>query len=139
MRDNSIGPMLLPTPTTGSNRNSRNAVHKIGAAHRNHGVALGLAQVVEIATGILPKEFDDWSQVPQFYRRLVPTPTTGIYRGGRHPDNLKRIGRKPSNSLGDYINAIAGKVIKLSPLFIMEMMGFPEDWTLLPFLKISED
>jgi hypothetical protein len=77
---------LLPTPTTGSNRNSRNSIQKIGDAHQNHGVSLGLAQVVEISTGILPKEFDNWGQVPAFYKRLLPTPvasdaTTGAIIG----------------------------------------------------------
>jgi hypothetical protein len=73
---------LLPTPTTGSNRNSRNAVQKIGDAHQHHGVSLGLAQVVEISTGVLPKEFDHWDQVPVFYRKLLPTLRPRISREG---------------------------------------------------------
>jgi hypothetical protein len=32
-------------------------------------------------------------------------------------------------------NGIAGKTSQLSPQFVMEMMGFPKDWTLSPFLN----
>src|SRR3990167_3580149 len=62
---------LLPTPTTGSNRNSRNAVQLRGETHQNHGIALGLAQVLEIAGGEVPKEFDSKKQIPPFYLRVA--------------------------------------------------------------------
>jgi hypothetical protein len=32
-------------------------------------------------------------------------------------------------------NAEIGKTSQLSPQFVMQMMGFPTDWTLLPFLN----
>jgi len=67
---------LLPTPTTGNNRNSEKAIQKIGANHQRHGVALGLAQVMEIFSGLLPKEFRSWKEVPQYYRRLTAIFTT---------------------------------------------------------------
>lgn len=125
---------LLPTPTTGENRNSRNTVLKIGSMHVQHGVALGLAQVIEISMGILPKEFKGWHQVPAFYK-MLPTPTCREYKGGRSPEGLFAAGRTSTNSLNDYLNVIAGKQCKLSPLFVTQMMGFPVDWTLLPFTK----
>lgn len=131
-KDNAI---LFPTPTTGGNRNSRNAIHRIGDAHLRHGMALGLAQAMEISTGILPKEFESWSQVPQFYRKLLPTPLARDYMGCRHPETLRLKGRKPSNSLGDTINSITGKASRLNPRFVIEMMGFPSDWLLVPFLR----
>src|SRR3990167_1728569 len=62
---------LLPTPTTGSNRNSKNAIQLRGKAHQNHGIALGLAQVLEIAGGEVPKEFDSVSQIPHSYLRAA--------------------------------------------------------------------
>jgi hypothetical protein len=127
--------VLLPTPTTGSNRNSRNTIHRIGPSHRNHGLALGLAQVMEISSGMLPKEFDSWSQVPQFYRKLLPTPLARDHMGCRHPETLTLKGRRPSNSLGDTINSITGKASRLNSRFIIEMMGFPSDWLLAPFLR----
>lgn len=126
---------LLPTPTTGSDRNSSNAIQKIGPAHQNHGMSVGLAQDVELSMGILPKEFKSWSKVPYMFR-FLPTPTTRDYKGGRHPDTLARTGRSASKSLNDAINGISGKCCKLNPLFVAEMMGFPVKWTCVPFQKI---
>jgi hypothetical protein len=34
---------------------------------------------------------------------LLPTPTAREYKGGRHPETLKRKGRNPTNSLGDLV------------------------------------
>jgi len=96
-------------------------------------VSLGLAQVLEIASGILPKEFDSWSQVPAFYNRMLPTPSVREYKGGRHPEMLRAKGRKPANTLGDTINAVTGRASRLNARFILEMMGFPSDWLLKPF------
>jgi hypothetical protein len=67
----------------------------------------------------------------------TPTPTRREYKGGRHPDTLAMKGRSANNSLGDTINSITGQNSRLSPLFVMEMMGFPPDWTLQPFQKQS--
>jgi hypothetical protein len=117
---------LLPTPTTGNNRNSRNAVQKIGSAHQNHGVAVGLEQAIELSLGILPKEFDSWDQVPMLYQ--LQAYNAKKKKGRKFPDTFKLahsaapIARNPT----------AGK---LNPLFVAEMMGFPADWTLLPFRK----
>ncbi|TYR37465.1 hypothetical protein FXV77_05525 [Sphingobacterium phlebotomi] len=104
---------LLPTPTTGSNRNSRNAVLKIGRSHENHGVALGLFQVIEISIGILPKEFDFWTQVPNFYKRNIIT---------RKFDG-------PSNNFD--LNSA-----ELNPLFVQELMGFPPSWLISVYSEI---
>ena len=101
---------LLPTPTTSNNRNSRNAILKIGKAHKKHGVALGLAQVLEIAVGILPKEFDSWIQIPAYYKRIqVVSLDRVFYRGN-----------------GCFF---------LNPLFVQQMMGFSKDWIIVPFYQ----
>lgn len=124
---------LQPTSTTGANSNSRNAVQRLGKALQRHGVALGLAQVAEISLGILPREFDNWQQVPDHYRRLLPTPTAASdARGG-----CTR--REPHRQNGNLANAMHGIFgthggsSQLNPLFVMEVMGFPPDWTVLPF------
>lgn len=39
------------------------------------------------------------------------------------------------DDLVSHINEICGTRSHLSPQFVMEMMGFPTDWTLLPFLS----
>lgn len=66
---------------------------------------------------------------------LLPTPTTREYKGGRKPETLAKAGRTASNSLGDTINSLTGKTSQLSTRFVAEMMGFPENWTELPFLN----
>lgn len=126
---------LIPTPTTGPNRNSRNAVLKLGPAHLNHGVALGLAQVAELSAGILPREFSRWDQVPVHYRGMLPTPIAGIIKTvGMKPETIeKRIQSGRQEDLNTAIYRTTGRTGQLSPLFVLEMMGFPRTWLMLPF------
>lgn len=58
-------------------------------------------------------------------RKLLPTPTTST--GGVEPEG--KTGRKLITVISD------GKTSQLSHRFVMEMMGFPPDWTELPFLN----
>lgn len=64
---------------------------------------------------------------------MLPTPTARDWKGGRSLSGLQRAGRKPTNSLPDFINSDHGKTGQLNPRFVAEMMGFPIDWTELPF------
>jgi hypothetical protein len=115
--------MLLPTPLS---------------SDATTGAIIGRNDVYKM-TGGLPRKVNrngkDGSVGLARLVQLLPTPLARNHIGGRHPETLKRKGRKPSNSLGDTINAIAGACTKLNPLFISEMMGFPVKWTLMPFLK----
>ncbi len=68
---------------------------------------------------------------------MLPTPTASDKNAGRR-GNAPREGHNPmTNSLKDAINyqEQTSKCSQLSPQFVMEMMGFPTDWTLLPFLN----
>jgi hypothetical protein len=47
----------------------------------------------------------------------------------------KITGLENQDSLVKMTREITGKASQLSPQFVMEMMGFPTDWTLLPFLN----
>lgn len=44
---------------------------------------------------------------------------------------------------GAHLSAVVasptGKTSRLNPLFVAEMMGFPPDWTVLPFLRGAKD
>lgn len=133
LQENANSETLLPTPTTGSNRNSRNAIHQLGIPHQRHGTALGLAQAMELTMGILPKEFDNWQQVPDHYRRLLPTPTSvSDAKGGCTRSAPKRQNASLASAMHG-IFGITGKTSQLNPQFVMEMMGFPPDWTASPF------
>jgi hypothetical protein len=47
----------------------------------------------------------------------------------------KVTGLESQDSLVKMTREMTGKTSQLSPQFVMEMMGFPTDWTLLPFLN----
>jgi hypothetical protein len=71
--------------------------------------------------------------------RLLPTPTSQDQKHSttKSPSWDKRIEQKhlAETVLNPYIQENGGTRSHLSPQFVMEMMGFPTDWTLLPFLN----
>ena len=60
---------------------------------------------------------------------MLPTPRTSDERMHWKTENWK------GDDLGSHINEMLGTRSHLSPQFVLEMMGFPTDWTLLPFLN----
>jgi hypothetical protein len=68
---------------------------------------------------------------------MLPTPTThdSKHSTTKSPSWNKQIEQKhlAETVLNPYIQEAGGKPSQLSPQFVMEMMGFPTDWTLLPF------
>jgi hypothetical protein len=66
---------------------------------------------------------------------LLPTPTAQIVKHG-HSEKYwnNRIGKRQMD-IAMWNAETNGKTSQLSPQFVMEMMGFPTDWTLLPFLN----
>ena len=69
---------------------------------------------------------------------MLPTPTTRDYKGARSEEALQEAGTNEKNSLPDAF-AQSGKTSQLSPLFVEEMMGFPKNWTALPFQSGEEN
>lgn len=61
---------------------------------------------------------------------MLPTPKANDYRSG----TPNRFGREHTQQLNDTISYRVGKTSQLNPLFVAEMMGFPADWTVSPFL-----
>ena len=69
------------------------------------------------------------------FQNMLPTPTAEIIKHGhseKYWDN--RIGKRQMD-IAMWNAQTNGKTSQLSPQFVMEMMGFPTDWTLLPFLN----
>ena len=64
--------------------------------------------------------------------KTLPTPTTSDYKGARKTETLHAAGRNQTNSLADTFGQ-SGKTSQLNPRFVAEMMGFPVNWTELPF------
>jgi hypothetical protein len=77
---------------------------------------------------------DDLTTMARF--GMLPTPATQNYKGASSIEALQKRGRlkAKADNLADQF-AVNGKTSQLSPQFVMEMMGFPIDWTLLPFLN----
>jgi hypothetical protein len=66
---------------------------------------------------------------------MLPTPTVSDMNAGRR-GNQPRANHNPlTNSLKDAMNFIeqTSKCSQLNPRFVAEMMGFPPNWTELPF------
>ena len=71
------------------------------------------------------------------FHGLLPTPTARDWKGAPTLENFQRKGKNPhQGSLPDFF-ARAGRSFQLNPLFVAEMMGFPVNWTVLPFLPVG--
>ncbi len=57
--------------------------------------------------------------------KMMPTPTSREYKGGRSPEALEAVGRNSTNSLSDFVQAGA----QLNPNWVEWLMGFPSGWT----------
>jgi hypothetical protein len=72
------------------------------------------------------------------HKIMLPTPNSRDVKGCTKPGlRITSSGKtqKYGEVLPDSIKRITGTTSQLSPQFVMEMMGFPTDWTLLPFLN----
>ena len=109
---------LLPTPQT-VNRASRRAMIGISdpKGNRVHWAQPGLEQALEIAQGVLPKEFDSWDEVPGSSRpqeeggdndnTLFPTPAARDFKGVSSPAWRGREGARGTPTLPDALFAPA--------------------------------
>jgi hypothetical protein len=88
------------------------------------------------------------------YGGMLPTPVASDVEGGvSDPRQIKnkgtrwvRVSDNTSTEFGAKLRDVAqmlpntdGKTSQLNPLFVEEMMGFPESWTLSPFLNGEEN
>ena len=106
---------LLPTPTamdsTNATANMKSTQVKEGSMH-----SVTLARAMTMG--------------------ILPTPTAGIVKHGNTEKYWEnRMEKKRQMDMAMWNAQINGSTSQLSPQFVMEMMGFPTDWTLLPFLN----
>ena len=117
-----IREMLLPTPTATEihhwqrverwKRQGRTSMHETEDGEKN------------------PNGLTDFLD----FHGLLPTPTARDWKGAPTLENFERKGKNPrQGSLPDFF-AQTGRSFQLNPLFVAEMMGFPVNWTVLPFL-----
>jgi hypothetical protein len=83
-------------------------------------------------SGILPTPLTQYmNQNP-----LLNTPTASDKNGGCTRSNPKlQLGTSLVNEMHGVLNRPTGKTSQLNPQFVAEMMGFPTNWTELPFLN----
>jgi len=62
--------------------------------------------------------------------KMLPTPTKSDFQPRWKTENWEGTSDLPS-----VINEMLGTRSQLNPLFVEEMMGFPKNWTTLPFLN----
>lgn len=125
---------MLPTPKASDSHNANNK--------DNHDVKRGYLRGYA-SMGILPTPREAASRgncsndrnrgnLEDAIAKLIPTPASIDYKGARTTEALKEAGRTETNSLLDFFHQ-PGKTSQLNPQFVAEMMGFPTDWTVLPF------
>lgn len=105
---------LLPTPR----------------ANLINGCNLGSPELANRNKGNLEEVISQWIQ-----EEMIPTPTARDWKGAASPESLEKRGRIPEKNILPDFFARTGKSFQLNPLFVAEMMGFPPDWTVLPFLS----
>lgn len=65
---------------------------------------------------------------------MLPTPTASSdAKGGCTRTNPKRQNDTLAHAMHSQMNVMTGKTSQLNPRFVAEMMGFPPNWTELPF------
>ena len=103
---------MLPTPNARDHKDPQHPekyqVRKMKWAEKGINLQLGLPQYIQ--------------------NQMLPTPMASDCGD-------KVTGLENQNSLVKITREMTGKPSQLSPQFVMEMMGFPTDWTLLPFLN----
>ena len=118
-RTKETGSGLLPTPQArdeknGSKLNDRRTKRKI-----EQGWSLGMNDLAIMG--------------------MLPTPAARDFKGANTLENTKKKiaegKRAHMGQLPNYVRVTTGANSQLNPQFVAEMMGFPPDWTELPFLS----
>ncbi len=88
------------------------------------------------------EKYDNGRTIPNLatqVARMLPTPNACDWNTARSPEALAKAKAKHGSTLQDTLRQRAGQGSQLSPLFVEEMMGFPRNWTALPFQSGGEN
>ena len=127
---------LLPTPTamdsTGATANMKSSQVKEGSMHsvtlsRWANTMLPTVRA-RAAGGNCSNDRGKGNLEDAIAKGMLPTPMASDCGD-------KVTGLETQDSLVKRTRQMTGKTSQLSPQFVLEMMGFPTDWTLLPFLS----
>lgn len=101
---------LLPTPTSTDK----------GSGRVNRSLSAGAAERPTLAL--------------MAHKKLLPTPKAQDCRHALYDRGKSNLGEE----IAEKIRGGTSQTSQLNPQFVAEMMGFPHDWTLLPFLRGDE-
>ena len=113
--ESSLSQSMLPTPNS-FDWNTARSQETLELAKKRHGNALQDTLRQRAKTGILP------------------TPTARCFNAGTEKERPEGQPTRASE-LNHLVSQDAGKSSQLNPRFVGEMMGFPVNWTELPFLS----
>lgn len=119
----SDGTALLPTPTVAATRASRRAM-----VENQQWCAPQIEQALEIARGELPREFEDWDEVPGWMGKTTEADRTASADGvswGVYEPAIRRW----EQTTGVRAPAPTDEKGRLSPEFVEWMLGEPVGWT----------
>ena len=137
---------MLPTPTARDEKNGSNITDNRMQRKIQQGWTIDLNDMARC--GMLPtptaqdggkatkkmRENHQNNLTAVVFHGMLPTPATRDWKGARTEEALEEAGRNHTNSLPDAF-AQTGTTSQLNPRFVLEMMGFPPNWTELPFLN----
>jgi hypothetical protein len=81
----------------------------------------------------LPPSQAHRDSVPGMVVRMLLTPNAMDWNTARSPEALQAAKEQHGSALQDTLRQRAGQGSQLNPRFVAEMMGFPVNWTELPF------
>lgn len=142
---------LLPTPTAIDGGTGR--INKSLSPNAKERPTLALSAKMRLLPTPNAREADKYSKkynpnsqmgtalTAMAVNGMLPTPAARDYQPSVSPQALKRKNGKMRTDalcnlpvmLGEHHSQNGGKTSLLNPLFVAEMMGFPPDWTVLPF------
>lgn len=132
---------LLPTPTAIDSGSGRiNKSPSPGAKERPTialAAKMGLlptpnaAESEKYTTKYSPNSQMDKGLTAMEMNNMLPTPTASCHKAGTIAN--RKDGTSRESELNHLIARHVGQTSQLNPLFVAEMMGFPPDWTVLPF------
>lgn len=134
-------------------RGSGGTPHESCCENERQNGSVGLARMVRLLPTPNAREADKYSKkynpnsqmgtalTAMAVNGMLPTPAARDYQPSVSPQALKRKNGKMRTDalcnlpvmLGEHHSQNGGKTSQLNPLFVAEMMGFPPDWTVLPF------
>lgn len=129
---------MLPTPTVNGNHNRAGLSEKSGNGLATSLAMLSTPQARDYRSADKPtssnfqrKQKKGWTIDLNSQIAMLPTTATRDYKGTNSDEHLAKE-RGHHDQLPNALKMNTG--LKLQPAFAAWMMGFPEDWTLLPFL-----